>query len=77
MATLISACNSNGRIRRCDSRCYKAKGSRCTCICSGINHGTGEKQASINTQDRKMEIIESFTNEHSQFIYSAFQLNLI
>lgn len=27
------------RIRRCDSRCHKAKGSRCGCACGGRYHG--------------------------------------
>lgn len=28
-----------GRIRRCDSRCHSAKGSRCRCWCGGFFHG--------------------------------------
>lgn len=30
------------RKRRCDSRCYNAKGDHCTCICGGKNHGKGQ-----------------------------------
>jgi len=28
-----------GRIRRCDSRCHRAKGTRCKCVCLGFFHG--------------------------------------
>lgn len=27
------------RLRRCDSRCHNAKGSKCHCWCLGIFHG--------------------------------------
>ena len=33
---------------RCNAKCYNAKGDRCTCICDGLNHGTGYKQAIEN-----------------------------
>jgi hypothetical protein len=29
-----------GRVRRCDSRCHHAKGTRCTCWCGGAFHGS-------------------------------------
>jgi len=29
-----------GRIRRCDSRCHHAKGTRCKCWCGGAFHGS-------------------------------------
>ena len=29
-----------GRVRRCDSRCHKAKGNRCACWCGGHFHGS-------------------------------------
>lgn len=28
-----------GKVRRCNSRCHQAKGSRCRCWCSGAFHG--------------------------------------
>jgi len=28
-----------GKVRRCDSRCHNAKGTRCACVCSGFYHG--------------------------------------
>jgi len=29
-----------GRVRRCDSRCHNAKGTRCACWCGGAFHGS-------------------------------------
>jgi len=28
-----------GKVKRCDSRCHNAKGSRCRCWCGGFFHG--------------------------------------
>ena len=28
-----------GKVRRCDSRCHNAKGTRCRCWCGGTFHG--------------------------------------
>lgn len=28
-----------GRIRKCNSRCHNAKGTRCRCCCGGAFHG--------------------------------------
>lgn len=44
MVTILTVGSSDGR-RRCDSRCYDAKGHRCECICGGKNHGKGYEQA--------------------------------
>lgn len=30
-----------GPTRRCDKRCYDAKGGKCDCICGGRNHSAG------------------------------------
>lgn len=27
------------RVRRCDDRCHRAKGTRCRCFCGGYYHG--------------------------------------
>jgi hypothetical protein len=40
-----------GKKRRCDSRCYKATGGKCKCICGGLNHGVGLVKA-INNLDK-------------------------
>ncbi|MDD4984894.1 MAG: hypothetical protein PHQ43_03755 [Dehalococcoidales bacterium] len=29
-----------GRVRRCDSRCHRARGTRCKCWCGGFYHGS-------------------------------------
>jgi hypothetical protein len=34
--------------RRCDPRCYDAKGNDCRCQCNGVNHGVGAQQAREN-----------------------------
>lgn len=31
----------DGKRRRCDGRCYRGPGKRCTCICKGKCHGVG------------------------------------
>ena len=28
-----------GKVRKCDSRCHQAKGTRCACWCGGFFHG--------------------------------------
>ena len=33
------------KVRRCDSRCHNAKGSRCKCWCGGRYHGLGNEAA--------------------------------
>jgi len=42
METVLEAFDLEGElIGRCDARCHTAKGSKCTCICGGLNHGKG------------------------------------
>lgn len=38
--------------RTCDARCYNAKGPVCNCVCDGMNHGVGEREAVFNTKER-------------------------
>lgn len=40
-----------GPTRRCDSRCYNAKGGKCACICGGKNHCAGFDKALDNVRD--------------------------
>lgn len=47
---LMTVGNSEGE-RRCDEKCYGATGGVCTCVCGGMNHGAGLKQAQKNTFD--------------------------
>lgn len=37
--------------RRCDARCYNAKGGQCDCICGGKNHCAGFEKALANVRD--------------------------
>ena len=46
---LIEQRNGAGKITgRCDARCYKARRTRCECICGGQNHGVGLAEAVNN-----------------------------
>ena len=51
MTTLIAVYNSEGRVGRCDARCYEAAEPDCDCICGGRNHGAGREQAIDNTRE--------------------------
>ena len=44
MTTLLSAPTPRGT-RRCDARCYEAKGPDCNCCCEGRFHGMGFARA--------------------------------
>ena len=49
MSTLMSAGGSDWS-RRCDAKCYDAKGPVCDCICGGKNHGKGKQQAQTDME---------------------------
>lgn len=39
---IIQEYAQNGtKLRRCDARCYNAKGKKCSCVCGAMNHGKG------------------------------------
>jgi hypothetical protein len=61
--TLITIGNSEGS-RRCDARCYDAKGSNCDCMCGGKNHGKGLQVASENTALIGKKLMEELGGEH-------------
>ena len=65
MTTLIAAYNSEGCIGRCDARCHKATSPDCECICGGLNHGVGHKQAVENTQRWAETMIQAYTKRHN------------
>lgn len=44
MTTLLTQRTARGT-RRCDSRCYDARGSECRCCCGGRYHGEGLARA--------------------------------
>jgi len=51
MPALIEVFNALGEcVGRCDSKCYNAKASGCSCICGGTNHGVGLERAIENTR---------------------------
>ena len=54
MVIVLEARSSDASlIGTCSARCHTAKGARCKCICGGINHGAGLRQAIENIeQDR-------------------------
>jgi len=49
----------DGRVRRCDAKCYNAQHENCGCICQGENHGKGEdfavKQMTVEEVLAEME----------------------
>lgn len=46
-----------GRVRRCSSRCHRAKGKRCRCFCGGYYHGKdGAGAANRATLTRATEL---------------------
>ena len=49
MATVVELRDLDGSLLgTCDARCHTAKGPKCKCICGGINHGVGLRQAIEN-----------------------------
>jgi hypothetical protein len=58
---LITAVDENGKvIRKCDARCYNAKGEHCKCVCGGRNHGLGLDAA----RERILKEREAIVAEH-------------
>jgi len=55
--TLITIGNSEGE-RRCDARCYDAKGPDCDCVCGGRNHGKGLQAAQEQTAEHARELLK-------------------
>lgn len=49
--TLITVGNSEEIVGRCDAKCYNAKHEKCTCVCSGRNHGVGLARAIANVDE--------------------------
>jgi hypothetical protein len=53
-----------GPTRRCDARCYNAKGGKCDCICRGKNHCAGVQKALANVRERFAPLVLC---EHGNF----------
>jgi hypothetical protein len=56
--TLMSEKIGQNATRRCDARCYDAKRDHCTCLCGGLNHGAGLKQAMTNVRETFLPVLE-------------------
>jgi len=81
---IIKEYAQNGKnLRRCDARCYNAKGKKCLCICDGINHGKGidfviENSIHLGKQLEKSEDIHMYyRNKRYEYflntnLFSAF-----
>ena len=48
------------RIRKCNSRCHQAKGTRCKCVCGGFYHGkNGGANRQALTEQTEGEVQET------------------
>jgi len=75
MTTLILKKNLKGAITgRCDAKCYNAKGTHCTCICGGINHGKGRNQAINNTEE--YQHTRDRARQPGEYVFPPGQLTL-
>jgi hypothetical protein len=45
MSVILTFTGKDGKTRRCDAKCYNAKGVKCQCICGGRGHGAGLNDA--------------------------------
>jgi hypothetical protein len=62
--TLITMCNSDGCVGRCDAGCHDATSSDCDCICGGRNHGAGLQRAMENTRELFQGWIKEYELQH-------------
>ncbi len=62
--TTITYHSSGGDKGRCDAKCHDAKHPICDCICGGINHGVGLKQAIENTGLHFGEMVREYEKAH-------------
>lgn len=75
MTTLIILKKADGSLLgRCDAKCHNAKGSKCTCICGGMNHGVELNQAIDNTREHKDVLMDA--QEAGEFIIKEGQYQL-
>lgn len=75
MTTLILHKNTQGAITgRCDAKCYNAKSPKCTCVCGGMNHGTGYNQAIDKTHEHGCILMDA--QEAGHFIIRPGQYKL-
>ncbi len=72
MTTLIAVYSLEKCEGRCDARCYEATTPRCFCVCGGMNHGVGEKQATENTRLYADEMITAYAKQKNLTDYRGF-----
>ena len=58
MSVLITVRNGQQLLGRCDATCYDAKGTRCRCICEGLNHARGLETARLHTAATQTELAQ-------------------
>ena len=58
MTTLIRHSFGGHKIRLCNAHCYNAKGTTCSCICGGINHGAGYEKV----LQKSNEVVQALLN---------------
>ena len=72
MVTVLEARDAEGELLgRCNARCHTAKGSKCTCICEGLNHGKGPDLATGYINADLME-----RNPDIKYVTRLMQLHL-
>ena len=70
MTTLIEVRDKDGHLtRRCDARCYNAKGPKCRCVCDGVNHGVGLIEAKAWTRLCSIYLKEQAPAGHTTKLY--------
>jgi hypothetical protein len=61
---LVVAVDGDGKVKRkCDARCYNAKGSDCHCVCGGRNHGLGFEEAKAKTLAESASIVSDHASD--------------
>jgi hypothetical protein len=79
MTTFLSTQTLDETTRRCDANCHNAKKPSCACICGGMNHGKGNKQAAINTHTHARRIVNDWTKENPdipKLVVAPWQIRL-
>ena len=72
MTTLIAVYSLEKCEGRCDARCYDATTPGCFCVCGGMNHGVGEKQACANTRQHAEEMFATYAKSKNLTDYWGF-----
>ncbi len=58
MTTLILRRDKSGAVTgKCDAGCYLAMSKKCNCVCAGINHGKGLREALELTEKHRRLIL--------------------